>query len=253
LRLECPTTCTTCYRPSASGCVPSLLSPLSLWHYFWTEGCIHLAAHMTTRLACAQLAAIHLENTEEHRRQLRELLFTTPGFEEKISGVILYCETLFQKASHQKGEEGIPLPQILLNKGVVVGVKVDLGLVDIPFTEGETVRPPTRKESLPTVLGLGFASRRREDLPSERHDRTRSNSSRSERRLNCLRRTTPSQVTQGLDDLGKRCHRYYNEGARFAKWRAVIHIQAVGEGDAKHSQPSELAIRCVPVPRAHNE
>lgn len=54
-------------------------------------------------------------------------------------------------------------------------------------------------------------------------------------------------MTQGLDDLGKRCHRYYNEGARFAKWRAVLHIQSQGEGDAKHSQPSELALRCVPV------
>lgn len=111
---------------------------------------------------------MNLENTEEHRRQLREMLFTTPGFEQRISGVILYCETLFQKASHQKGEEGIPLPQVLLNKGVLVGVKVDMGLVNIPFTEGETVSfLATHAENshynathrVPTVLGSYEARR----------------------------------------------------------------------------------------------
>lgn len=161
--------------------MPPLVAPLSLVVLRFRRRWCTSRLTRNTRLPSAQLANINLENTEEHRRQLRELLFTTPGFEEKISGVILYCETLFQKASHKKGEEAIPLPQILLNKGVVVGVKVDLGLVDIPFTEGETVSllaTHAGKTSryachrVPTVLELGFATGMRESVPTGRHDRT---------------------------------------------------------------------------------
>jgi len=115
-----------------------------------------------------------VENNEENRRAYRELLFTSEGIENYISGVILYEETLYQKT--KSGEAFVDL---LNRKGIIPGIKVDKGTVVIGGTTNET-------------------------------------------------------ATQGLDDLGKRCAKYYADGARFAKWRAVLRIGA--------NEPSELAI-----------
>ena len=66
--------------------------------------------------------AIGLESTEENRRKYRELLFTTPGIKDYISGVILFEETL-----KQQDKNGTPFPELLAKRGIIPGVKVDEG------------------------------------------------------------------------------------------------------------------------------
>tara|TARA_R110001599_G_C12275834_1_gene662335 strand:+ start:8322 stop:9326 length:1005 start_codon:yes stop_codon:yes gene_type:complete len=113
-----------------------------------------------------RLREIDVANTDEARRDYRELLFSTPGLGDFISGVILFEETLKQKSA-----AGAPLPELLKEQGIVPGIKVDMGTVPLPNFPGET-------------------------------------------------------QTQGLDDLAQRLCEYKQLGARFAKWRAVIHIGA---------------------------
>jgi len=135
-----------------------------------------LAADESTGTIGQRFAKIKLENTEANRRAYRELLFTTPGnWGDFISGVIMYEETLYQKAS-----DGKSFVQIIKEKGSIPGIKVDKGLEVLPGTDGES-------------------------------------------------------ATMGLDGLGERCRKYYEQGARFAKWRAVIKISP--------SAPSALGIQ----------
>jgi fructose-bisphosphate aldolase class I len=135
-----------------------------------------LAADESTGTIGKRFDAIKLENTEDNRRNYRQLLFTTKQeWEKYISGVILFEETLYQKA-----DDGTPFVKILQDKGIVPGIKVDKGVANIPGC--------TNNES----------------------------------------------YTQGLDGLAGRCAKYYEAGARFSKWRAVLKI---GDGC-----PSELAI-----------
>lgn len=77
---------------------------------------------------------IKIESNENNRRAYREMLFTTKGLEEAISGVILFDETLRTSAS-----DGTPFSQVLSKKGIMPGIKVDKGPVDIPGFPGETV------------------------------------------------------------------------------------------------------------------
>ena len=72
--------------------------------------------------------------TEENRRDYRELLFTTPGLSDFISGVILFDETL-----HQTSRSGLPLPEELARQGIVPGIKVDLGTVALAGFADETI------------------------------------------------------------------------------------------------------------------
>jgi fructose-bisphosphate aldolase class I len=108
--------------------------------------------------------SIGVESTEENRRAYRDLLFTTEGAEDFISGVILYDETI-----RQSDTDGTPFPKLLESKGIVPGIKVDLGAKDLANAPGE-------------------------------------------------------KITEGLDGLRERLADYYELGARFAKWRAVITI-----------------------------
>ena len=78
--------------------------------------------------------SIGVESTEASRRAYRELLFTTPGGEEFISGVILFDETIRQSTA-----DGTPFPQLLEAKGVIPGIKVDKGAKPLALAEGETV------------------------------------------------------------------------------------------------------------------
>lgn len=105
-----------------------------------------------------------IPQTEEYRRVYRELLITTPGLERFINAAILSDETI-----HQKKEDGTPFIDILLEAGIIPGIKVDRGTKDL----------------------AGF--------PGER-------------------------ITEGLDGLRERLGEYYQLGAQFAKWRAVITI-----------------------------
>lgn len=136
-----------------------------------------LAADESTGTIGKRFADISVENNEENRRKYRQLLFQTEGIEEYISGVILFEETLYQKA-----DDGTQFVDVLKSKGIIPGIKVDKGIKPLFGTNGEC-------------------------------------------------------VTQGIDDMDARCAKYYAQGARFAKWRAVLHIK-----DTIGATPSQLAI-----------
>lgn len=110
--------------------------------------------------------SIDLESTSENRRAYRELLIAAPGAAEFISGMILFDETL-----RQKTVDGVPFPAVMVEQGIMPGIKVDTGAKDLAGHPGE-------------------------------------------------------KVTEGLDGLRERLAEYAELGARFAKWRAVIAIEA---------------------------
>jgi fructose-bisphosphate aldolase class I len=116
------------------------------------EGKGILAADESTGTIKKRFDSISLESTEEHRRAYREMLFTTPGVEDYISGVILYDETIRQSAS-----DGMPFPQLLAEKGVIPGIKVDLGAKPLAHAEGETITEGLDglRERLEEYRGLG--------------------------------------------------------------------------------------------------
>ena len=96
--------------------------------------------------------SIGVESTEENRRAYRDMLFTTPGAEEYISGVILFDETIRQSAA-----DGTPFPKLLESKGVIPGIKVDQGAKPLALAEGETVTEGLDglRERLAEYHGLG--------------------------------------------------------------------------------------------------
>jgi fructose-bisphosphate aldolase, class I len=93
-----------------------------------------LAADESGGTIAKRFKSIQVESTEEHRRDWRELLFTTQGAAEHISGVILYEETLRQRAA-----DGTPLPEVLARQGIIGGIKVDKGTVGLAGFEGEKI------------------------------------------------------------------------------------------------------------------
>jgi len=126
-----------------------------------------LAADESTGTIKKRFDAIGAECTEDNRRDYRELMFrSTEAMSKYISGVILYDETIWQKA-----KDGTPLVDIIKKAGSIPGIKVDEGTKPLPNCPGEV-------------------------------------------------------VTVGLDKLADRLTKYYEQGARFAKWRAVIDIGA---------------------------
>ncbi|XP_058142085.1 fructose-bisphosphate aldolase A isoform X1 [Dasypus novemcinctus] len=93
-----------------------------------------LAADESTGSIAKRLQSIGTENTEENRRFYRQLLLTADDrVNPCIGGVILFHETLYQKA-----DDGRPFPQVIKSKGGVVGIKVDKGVVPLAGTNGET-------------------------------------------------------------------------------------------------------------------
>ena len=135
-----------------------------------------LAADESTPTCKKRFDSISVESTFENRNEYRNMLFTSDGIEEFISGVILFDETFRQSTTDN---QKIPFVDYLNSKGIVPGIKVDMGAKDLAGFEGE-------------------------------------------------------KITEGLDGLKARLDEYYNLGARFAKWRAVI---TVGE-----SIPSDACI-----------
>jgi fructose-bisphosphate aldolase, class I len=125
-----------------------------------------LAADESSGTIKKRFDAIGVESTEESRRDYREMLFRSTEGMKHISGVILYDETIWQKA-----KDGTPLIKLIKKAGAIPGIKVDEGTKPLPFCPGEV-------------------------------------------------------VTIGLDKLADRLPKYYEQGARFAKWRAVIDIGA---------------------------
>jgi fructose-bisphosphate aldolase class I len=114
-----------------------------------------------------RFAKLGIPQTVEARRAYRELIVTTPGLGECISGVILYDETI-----RQQTQDGISFLKVLADAGIIPGIKVDTGAKDLAAHPGE-------------------------------------------------------KITEGLDGLRDRLKEYFQLGARFAKWRAVI---TIGEG-----------------------
>jgi fructose-bisphosphate aldolase class I len=93
-----------------------------------------LAADESTGTIKKRFDAIGVESTEESRRFYRELLFTAPGMEDHVGGVILYDETIRQSA-----DDGTPFPELLGSKGVIPGIKVDTGAHDLAGCPGEKI------------------------------------------------------------------------------------------------------------------
>ncbi len=91
-----------------------------------------LAADESTPTIGKRFDTINTKSTEDSRRTYREMLFTADGVENYISGVILYDETL-----RQSSKAGVPFPKLLADKGIVPGIKVDLGAKDIAGFAGE--------------------------------------------------------------------------------------------------------------------
>jgi fructose-bisphosphate aldolase class I len=98
------------------------------------EGKGILAADESDGTIKKRFDSIGVESTEENRRAYRDLLFTTDGVEEYISGVILFDETIRQSSA-----DGTPFPQLLESKGVIPGIKVDQGAKPLALAEGETI------------------------------------------------------------------------------------------------------------------
>ncbi len=93
-----------------------------------------LAADESTATMTKRLEAAGSESSEDSRLRLRELLVTTPGVEEQISGMILYDETIRQTAS-----DGRPFCELLSDRGMLPGIKVDTGAKALAAAEGEKV------------------------------------------------------------------------------------------------------------------
>ncbi|MGH8144340.1 MAG: class I fructose-bisphosphate aldolase [Steroidobacteraceae bacterium] len=93
-----------------------------------------LAADESTGTIKKRFDQIKLESTEEHRRAYRDLLFSTPGIAQWISGVILYDETL-----RQATRDGVPFAQYLTALGILPGIKVDAGAKPLAAFPGETI------------------------------------------------------------------------------------------------------------------
>jgi fructose-bisphosphate aldolase, class I len=111
-----------------------------------------LAADESTGTIKKRFDSIGLVSTEERRRAYREMLFTTKGAAEFISGVILYDETLRQSAS-----DGRTLVQVLTDQGVIPGIKVDAGAKPLALAPGELVTEGLDglRERLAEYNGLG--------------------------------------------------------------------------------------------------
>jgi len=93
-----------------------------------------LAADESSGTIKKRFDSIKLESTEENRRTYREMLFTAPGVAETISGVILYDETIRQKA-----KDGTPFSDYLTKRGVIPGIKVDTGAKPLAGFPNETI------------------------------------------------------------------------------------------------------------------
>jgi fructose-bisphosphate aldolase, class I len=93
-----------------------------------------LAADESAGTCAKRFDSIKVECSEENRRAYRELLFTTPGLHEYVSGVILFDETL-----RQKTRDGVNFAQYLQKNGIIPGIKVDAGAQDMALHPGEKV------------------------------------------------------------------------------------------------------------------
>jgi fructose-bisphosphate aldolase class I len=93
-----------------------------------------LAMDESTGTCNRRFAGLGIPQTEAFRRAYRELIVTTPGLGECISGAILFDETI-----HQQKEDGTPFVKILVEAGIIPGIKVDTGAKELAGHPGEKV------------------------------------------------------------------------------------------------------------------
>src|SRR3990167_1481249 len=91
-----------------------------------------LAADESNQTIAKRFDAIGIENTEENRRDYRLLIASTEKLEQYISGVILFEETF-----GHKNQTGQSVPELLAEKNILPGIKVDKGLIHLPNSDGE--------------------------------------------------------------------------------------------------------------------
>ncbi|MGN6512574.1 MAG: class I fructose-bisphosphate aldolase [Lysobacteraceae bacterium] len=129
-----------------------------------------IAIDESTTTIAKRFAGVGVENTEEHRRAYREMLLTTPKLGDYISGAILYDETL-----RQSTKAGVPFTKIMMENGIIPGIKVDKGTQPLAGFQGELVTEGLDglRDRLKEYYGLGarFAKWRAvinigEDIPS---------------------------------------------------------------------------------------
>uniref|UniRef100_A0A3Q3GRF3 Fructose-bisphosphate aldolase n=1 Tax=Kryptolebias marmoratus TaxID=37003 RepID=A0A3Q3GRF3_KRYMA len=93
-----------------------------------------LAADESVGSMAKRLAQVGVENTEENRRQYRQILFSADDrINGCIGGVIFFHETLYQHS-----DKGVPFVKMIRERGILIGVKVDKGVVPLAGTSGET-------------------------------------------------------------------------------------------------------------------
>ena len=111
-----------------------------------------LAADESHPTIAKRFKSIHIENTEENRQAYRDMLFTAPGIEDYISGVILFDETIRQSSS-----DGTVFAQLLEGRGIIPGIKVDKGAKDLANFPGEKVTEGLDglKQRLEEYYGMG--------------------------------------------------------------------------------------------------
>lgn len=111
-----------------------------------------LAADESLGTIGKRFKAVGIESTEETRRRYRQMLFTTPGIGEFLSGVILFDETIRQKA-----DDGRPLPKVLEDQGIIPGIKVDKSTTALPLSPQEkfTQGLDGLRERLEEYRGMG--------------------------------------------------------------------------------------------------
>ncbi|WP_019626122.1 class I fructose-bisphosphate aldolase [Thioalkalivibrio sp. ALJT] len=111
-----------------------------------------IAIDESTGTIARRLAAVGVENSEENRRTYRELLLTTPGLNEYISGAILYDETI-----RQSTRAGRPFVDVMREAGILPGIKVDTGAKDLAGFPGEKVTEGLDglRERLAAYAGMG--------------------------------------------------------------------------------------------------
>lgn len=93
-----------------------------------------LAADESQPTITKRFQALGIESTEESRRRYRTMLFMTEGAQDYLSGVILFEETLAQRA-----DDGTPLPEALARRGILAGIKVDKGTTPLPNAKGDLI------------------------------------------------------------------------------------------------------------------
>ena len=155
-----------------------------------------LAADESTGTIKKRFDSIGVESTEENRRAYRNLLFTTPGMEEFIGGVILYDETIRQRA-----DDGTPFAELLVLAGVVPGIKVDTGAHDLALHPGEKVTEgSTAARALQGVPAARCAVRQ---VAGRDHDRR----GHPHRRLHSRERARAGAVRRDLPGAGSAADR----------------------------------------------